>query len=341
MPQDTIVVGAGIAGLRCAGALQLAGRPVRVLERARTLGGRCATRRFEGQPVDFGPVFLQGLPGEFLAALHQVPGPQTLWPLRVDGAGPPCQPGALDAGTIRLAFPAGLRAFPDHLAQGLDIRLETRVTALRLGASGFQVETADGVEECRDLVLALALEQSRRLLATLPSSAEVDGIHALLGMFASEPCLALIAGYPLEVPAPAWDLLLPENAPALQLVAHDSGKRAAPRFRTLVVQAQPRWSRRRLEAEPGLWAAELLAELGTLLGPWARQPLWTHPHRWRYARVDAANTLTRPIQITFPGGQRLGLAGDAFAPEGGAQAAWWSGFRLAERLLDAGTQKEP
>ena len=190
------------------------------------------------------------------------------------------------------------------------------------------------------LVLAMALEQTRQLLATLPSSVEVDGIRALLGMFASEPCLALIAGYPPEAPAPAWDLLLPENTPALQLVAHDSGKRAAPRFRTLVAQAQPRWSRHRLEGEPGTWAGELLDELGALLGPWARQPLWTHPHRWRYARVDAANTLTRPIRITFPGGQRLGLAGDAFAPEGGAQAAWRSGFRLAERLLEGPAPKE-
>ena len=333
---DTIVVGAGVAGLRCAGQLHRAGREVLVLERAHDIGGRCATRRFEGQPVDFGPMFIHGQHPGFLAALEQVAGagPIRDWPRQVQGGGPPCQPGALDLAVRRIAFAEGLKAFPRQLAQGLEIRLETRVTALQPVTGGFALHTADGpLLTCRNLVLALALEQSRRLLQTLPAGPELAGIEALLGLFASVPSLTVIAGYPLDRPAPAWDILYPDDSEILQLVAQDSTKRPAPRFLTLVAQARPKWSRQRLETPPDQWSAAILAALGERLGSWAGQPLWSHPHRWRHARADATGELAQPVQITFPEGQRLGLTGDVFAPGGGVQAAWLSGSRMAERLL--------
>ena len=208
------------------------------------------------------------------------------------------------------------------------------MTGLRLTDGGFEVALADGPPlRCRDLVLALALEQSRELLATLPPSPEVAGIQGLLGLFGSVPCLTLIAGYPLDGPEPPWDLLYPEASPSLQLIAQDSAKRPAPHCRVLVAQARPHWSRQRLAQPMDQWALELLQDLGALLGPWALQPLWTHPHRWRYARADATSALTQPVRITFPGRQSLGVAGDLFAPGGGVQAAWLAGNRMAERLL--------
>lgn len=333
MSQDAIVVGAGVAGLRCAAGLGRAGRRVLVLERARSVGGRCATRRVEGQPVDLGPMFLHGHRPDFLGALAAVDAaPARPWPRTVVGGGMPCQPGALDPGRGRVAYAEGLRAFPRHLAQGLDVRLETEVVAARVVEGGFEVACADGERlRCRDLVLALALEETRRLLRTLQAP-ELAATQALLGMFASVPSLTLVAGYPLDAPAPAWDLCFPEASDILQLVARDSGKRPEPRFLTLVAQARPRWSRQRLEADRDAWAAELLEELASLAGPWARQPLWTHAHAWRHARLDSACELAEPVCVRFTQGQCLGLAGDLFAPGGGVQAAWWSGNRLAERM---------
>ncbi len=72
MDTDIIIIGAGITGLSCARRLRQAGVPALVLERARGVGGRCATRRVEGQPVDHGVIFLHGSDPDFLAALDEV-----------------------------------------------------------------------------------------------------------------------------------------------------------------------------------------------------------------------------------------------------------------------------
>ena len=85
-----VIVGAGVSGLACAQALAASGRRVRVVERARGVGGRCATRRVEGQPVDFGLTFLHGRDPAFLAALAAVPAtPLAGWPLAIVRRRPP------------------------------------------------------------------------------------------------------------------------------------------------------------------------------------------------------------------------------------------------------------
>ncbi len=54
MHADVVVVGAGLAGLRCAQALTDAGRDVVVLEAADVVGGRICTERIDGVLVDRG-----------------------------------------------------------------------------------------------------------------------------------------------------------------------------------------------------------------------------------------------------------------------------------------------
>ncbi|MEY4299451.1 MAG: hypothetical protein RIR25_687, partial [Verrucomicrobiota bacterium] len=67
MIHDTIVLGAGIAGLAAAGVLRGAGREVLMLEKSRGLGGRAATRRWDNLPVDHGAQFFTARSGEFRA----------------------------------------------------------------------------------------------------------------------------------------------------------------------------------------------------------------------------------------------------------------------------------
>jgi predicted NAD/FAD-dependent oxidoreductase len=334
---DIAVVGAGVAGLSCAGLLRESGRAAVLLDKARGVGGRCATRRVDGQPVDHGVVFLHGTDAEFLAALdpEDAPGALPGWPERIHGSGPPCQRDSFLAGGRRTALRQGISAFPKRLAAGLDVRLGSRVVALSPGDRSIAIRTETGPDlSARVVVLALAAEQSRDLVATLPPGfPEVEAAKVLLGGAGTDPCLTVIAGYPLDSEGPEWDIDYPEDSKVLQLISHDSAKRNEPCRLVLVYQARPRWSRERLAAQPEAWTAELLEEAARVVGAWATRPLWHQSHRWRYARVDRGSELAGPMLLTLPGGGRLGLAGEIFWPGGGVQAAWSSGRRLARRIL--------
>lgn len=329
-----VVVGAGVAGLASARALAAAGRAVVVLERARGVGGRCATRRLEGQPLDSGPAFLHGRDPAFLAALDEVPATRLPgWPGAVEGVGQPCQPSAFAVGERRLAYAEGLNAFPRHLSAGLDVRLETEVSLLEAAPAGLLIRCAGGaVHQATEVVLAVAPEQAVALLAAMPAPPpSVDGARALLQLSRSQACLALLALYPPAAPRPAWQVWYPESSAVLQLVSHDSTKRPAGARLALVLQGRTGWSRR--HAEDPDWPAALLAEAGRLFGPWAARPAHTHAHRWSYARNDGSAQLAAPVLLALPGGGRLGICGDRFGRGGGVEAAWVSGRALAGRLL--------
>lgn len=342
---DVIVIGAGVAGLACARALTEAGRQVLVVERARGVGGRCASRHVEGHPVDLGPVFLHGDDPAFLAAVGGVPGAVAGWPRHVDGVGAPCQPDALQAHQTRFTYEVGLSAFPRHLAAGLTVQLVTTVVAVETAPQTLLVRTSDdAVLEARDVVIALPVEQGLQLLTGLSATVapasldhrQVAGACAVLGLCRSVPCLTLVAGYDDVDAGVPWDVQYPDTTDCLQLIANDTSKRGAGAAgpRVLVFQARPRWSRLRMDLPEAVWTAELLVEAAARLGAWAGSPRFTHAHRWRYARVERGTELQQPLRLTLAGGQRVGIAGDVFAPGGGVQAAWLSGTRLAHRLLE-------
>ena len=340
MKTDVIVIGAGIAGLACAGVLKRAGAGVVVLDKGRGVGGRCATWRYEDQPIDYGLIFLHGSDPDFLAAIDALEGATPIegWPSRVRGEGTPCQPQAFAEGERRIAFAEGMTVWPKQMARDLEVRLRTRVASLREAAGGVEVLTEDGETlAARDVVLTAPVEQSWSLLATVAARApDLGGAEAVLGMLASLPCLTVMAAYGPDLPSPDWDVLYPEESEIVQVVSHDSAKRSGRRFLTMVYQALPAWSRAHMEDPEEAWGRELLEEAGRLTGSWAARPLWLRAHRWRFARADGGSELGRPLLVPAPGGARIGIAGDVFAPGGGAQAAWLSGRRLADRLLGRG-----
>jgi hypothetical protein len=284
--------------------------------------------------VDFGVIFLHGRDEGFLSALSEVPATALPgWPAEIRGAGRPCQPQAFAPGERRMAFVEGLAVFPKHLARGLDVRTEARVTGLAGTANGARVLLEGGETiDARTVVVAMAGEQSLRLLETWSDAPRgIAGARALLGMVPAEPCLCVIAMYPEGTPAPSWHAFYPEDSRVLQLVAHDSSKRRGAARLCLVYQAHARFSRER-EAEPG-WAEAMLEEAGRLLGPWALAPAIVQAHRWKFARTNLGAELRAPLMIGLPAGGHIGLVGEVFSPGGGVEAAWLSGRALAQRIL--------
>lgn len=75
---DTVIVGAGVAGLTAARLLHAAGRRVVVLEARDRLGGRTWTDRSAGFSVDRGASWIHGLTGNPLTSLVEALGMQTI-----------------------------------------------------------------------------------------------------------------------------------------------------------------------------------------------------------------------------------------------------------------------
>lgn len=333
-----VIIGAGCAGLACARALADSGETPVVLDKGRGVGGRAATRRIDGQPVDHGLIFYHGSHPSFLDALDRVApmAPPKTWPELVVGDGKPCLPRAFTGGERRVAFVEGVTAFPKSLAHDLDIRLRARVGSVTVRESHFEldVETEAGDEriDTDRLVLTLPAEQMRELVESLPASRELDSIRALTRGLATAPCLTLIAGYPLTTSVPDWDVLYPSDSDVLLLASHDSRKRIAKTFHAFVFQCDGLFSRRHQDDEAEAWIGHVLREAARLLGPWAAEPSLTQTHRWRYGRANTL-PLARPLVARFPGGHTLGLAGELFDAALGVEGAYLSGVALAKRLL--------
>ena len=333
-----IIVGAGVAGLTLARELRQLGHHPVVLERSQGIGGRCATRRVDGQPVDHGVFFVHTQSHALWRDLEQVPATRREgWPGRIDGEGTACRPDAFAAQGRRVVFREGVNQFPKHLAAGLQVQTGVRVTAVAApgdGTDAWVVRTAGGTSvQTPVLLFALPAPNVSDLLRTAePLPPRVAGLLPLLGLVPSVPCLTVIARYPAGTEAPSWDLSLPAGSSALHAISHDSSKRDGGAVLTLVLQARAAWSRVWLERPEDAWARALLDEAASLLGPWAGQPASFQGHAWRKARVAPGTELSQPLLVELESGARLGCAGDAFHPAGGVEGAYLSGLQLATRL---------
>lgn len=332
---DTLIVGAGIAGLACARDLVGSGREVVLLDKGRGVGGRCATRRLDGQPVDHGLAYLHGNDDAFIATLREAAGDGLLdgWPRRVEGAGRPCMKRAFHAGEWRGAIRGGVNVFPKWLARALDVRRETFVESVRERGGSFDVVLRGGeTVSVPEVVVTLPAPQAVRLLD--PEDArDLRGAAALLGDVGTSCCLTLIADYGVDAPRPEVDLWLPEDTVAVHQISHDSAKREAGSRVVLVIQALPSWSGAHWDDPLESWTGALLREAGRVVGPWAEAPARIDVQRWRFARPDGASQLRVPMLLRSGRRGMMGFAGELFAPEGGVQGAWKSGRALARRML--------
>jgi predicted NAD/FAD-dependent oxidoreductase len=332
---EVAVVGAGVAGLACARALVEQGVGARVLEKSRGVGGRCATRRIRGQPVDHGLAFYHGDDPGFLSALRGA-GATLDWPLRIVGEGPPCQPRALRSDQERLAFAGGVSTFAKHLSKGITLDRKTRATRIELDGDYLAVDTDGGSRyRARSIVVTSPAGQAAGLLRTIApgDSKDLHAIAELLDGVSTVRCLTVIAGYPEGAVVPAWDVCYPLESDILQMVIQDSSKRAEPASPVFVFQGRPRWSARHWDDRPGDWTAALLDAATPSCGDRVARPAWTDVQRWRYARLAGGDALTTPPVVCLSNGCRVGVAGEATVPDGGVQGAWLSGRRIARRLL--------
>ncbi len=330
------VVGAGIAGLRCARILHDHGLSVTVFDKSRGPSGRTATRRQPGiLQADHGAQFFtaQGPGLRRHVESWLADGVVAPWEGRFGTLG--------DGGFVADAPRQGwqrrfvgaprMSALGRHLSRGLALRTGCRVVAVEGGPGAFSLVAEDGpVDGVFDMVLVcVPAPQAVPLLALRPALAARAAAIEML------PCVAVMARF---APAPglAFDGARVAAGP-LAWVACDTSKPGRPggpgAGETWVLHARPEHAAARIDHQPlDETGHELLAAFAALTG--APPPIAHTVHRWRYARPAADKTpgsAPGPAAL-FDGG--IGLAGDGLVGPR-VEAAWDSGTALAGRVLGA------
>jgi len=322
------IIGAGIAGLACAGELARAGVSVTIFEKGRRVGGRVATRRAEGVLFNHGAQF----------ATARGPGfSELLADLEIRRRAAPWTAAGRDG--RRIAFLPGMSALPAAMAEraaalGVRIVTERHAASLNSAASGWSVqhfpasdmrpgETAESGGELTHpydaVLIALPSSQAAALLATAPHPFADAAARAVMA-----PCWAIMARF--ASPVAGRDVVMTDDDPIAWAAREGSrpGRAAEPDAWTL--HASAAWSREHLEDDEESVVRSLLGAFRALAG--ASSANFARAHRWRHALVETA--IGAPS--LWDGAERLGACGD-WCLGGRIEAAYDSGVSLARRVL--------
>ncbi|MFF5173063.1 NAD(P)/FAD-dependent oxidoreductase [Micromonospora sp. NPDC000089] len=307
------VVGAGIAGMACAGELVRAGVPVRVRERGRVPGGRMASRRFDGRPADTGAAYLTADDPDFLAVVDRwrAAGLIREWTDTFVAYG---NDGRREVpGPTRWAAPRGLRSLVEELARDLPVTVDRLVMSVEPGP------VVDG-EPCAAVALCMPGPQAALLLDPALAAATRA---ALAQRWSSS--LAVVLRFPTRR-WPHFRGAFVNDHPVLALVCDDGDRRGdgAP---VLVAHTTPEFAAGHL-AQPSAAGPAVEQAVRDLLALPEPAEL-THVHRWTYAKPAPAHD-DRTYHLDA---DRVGLAGDAFGKPR-VQSAWRSGRDLGRALAD-------
>lgn len=315
------VIGAGIAGLSCATALQGAGLHVRVFDKSRGPGGRMSTRRGSGWHCDHGAPFFSANDPAFRAEVARWVGAGVAAPwhpemhrINADGTSDRCGATEYFVGAPRMTAPAA------WLASTLNLRTDLAINAMRRDDSGWRL-TAEGIGDLEHgydaVVLAVPAPQAAQLLR------EAAPQQAMLAERATmEGCWAMMLQYPAPL-ALGFDAATINHGP-LRLVVRDSAKPGRGGIESWLLHASAAWSQAHIECDVGTVAAQLLSSFAALGAPAPER--WS-AHRWRYA----STAVVHAEACSWEAGEGVGMCGD-WLNGGTVEAAWLSGQALARRV---------
>ncbi|MEM9493509.1 MAG: FAD-dependent oxidoreductase, partial [Myxococcota bacterium] len=301
-----------MSGLSAARALAHVFDSVCLFDKARGPGGRMSSRRADEYSFDMGAQYFTARDPRFREQVGdwQRAGVVARWDGRIataEGGRVTTSPDETErfVGTPRMS------AVTRYLADGLDIRYQTRISAITpVGGAGSQLrlsaEEPSGQAEGSGSDLGLF----DAVIVTTPpvQAAPLIARSALLAEAAAAvrmaPCWAVLAAFaqPLDIAA---DGLFVRNS-ALSWAARDSSKPGRSAVESWVLHGSPQWSRQHLEAPREQVIGELLAALASATGATVAAPHFVQAHRWRYSIAE------EPLQrgAAWDSQLRLGLCGD-------------------------------
>jgi len=310
--QRVAVIGAGISGLSCAQDLWTAGIDVQVFESSPTVGGRCASRLWQGHLVDYGVQYFTAQSTDFKRELLT-----NLRQFRPIIAPILDQDNRLvsSSGGPRFYILQGNNYMAHVFSNGLGTQLNTFVETVSFEPSGIHClgETYHAV------VSSLPGPHTARIFALTQSPA------------AYEPCLTALleyAGTDLEQTRECYARHLPDDkGPILSSHCenHKSG-RILGKKTVFIVQATAHFSREYADAPPEVYLPILIRE---------HEELWRLPSGKCTANFGHYWHLARPReelrqQVDLPPGAFM--CGDSRVPST-VENVWLDGRKAAQEVL--------
>lgn len=351
-PADVVVVGAGIAGLCAADRLVAAGLRVLVVDKARGIGGRMATRRLGAAVCDHGAQFFTVRGSDFGGAVAdaQASGVVATW---CEGFAQAVGDGRLTAagdGHPRWRGTRGMTDLPKWLAARLgtdgagrcEIRTQAAVKAVATVAEGVRIDMEHGTGDrvtitARGAILTAPVPQSLDMMAAGGMLGVGGGMdrtaHGSLASVTYDSCFALmlVLDRPSRVPPPGGIQFVPGSEPIAWLA--DNLQKGVSTVPALTVHATGRFSRDHFDAPPEDVAGILL----DAVRPWIDGDLATAVverslHRWKFA---LPTTLIAEPLVVASAAPPVVCCGDAFAGprvEGAAVSGLAAGRWMAGEL---------
>ena len=282
-----------------------------MLEKSRSLGGRCATRKFGDHVVDTGAQYFTVRDPIVRKEIEQVAGVQfkkITQPILIAGK----KGEVYREGEERFYIGNGNNRLGAMLADGLEIRKETEVGAVTLVGKEWEV-----AGERYDVVVSSA---------PWPQSARILGrSEAGVGY---EPNLTALLEYRESWSGSEYAQIDPRGEDPLSWVACENAKagRVVDGSTVYVIQASADYSRENLEKKPEEWVADLQGRLEKAWGLNPERRGQVMSHRWRYARREKDSG--HPAEL--PKG--LYLCGDSEV-DSRVESVWRSGKETAEKIL--------
>lgn len=347
---DVVIVGAGIAGLVAARDLVAGGSRVVILEKARGVGGRMATRRLGDAVCDHGAQFFTVRQPAFESLIDQAhaSGAVDMW---CDGFVRGVAGGALEPagdGHPRWRGRSGMTALPKHLASSLDatacsIRRGAKATAVAVGADGVTVTVEDGGPvRAAAAILTAPVPQTLDLLSAGHAAGGAGFDESALRMLAAidyDPCFALmlVLDRPSLVPPPGGIQFDGNGPPAgsIAWVADNFQKGISP-VPALTIHATGAFSREHFDAPPEEVSTLLLAAAAPWIDGGPESAIVERSlHRWKFAQPTSIVPESMAAVSTTP---PVVCCGDAFAGPKveGAAVSGMAAAQWIRRLMAGG-----
>lgn len=315
---DTLIIGAGLAGLTAALHLRDNSVDVAVIEKSRSPGGRMSTRRSDYGNFDHGAQYFTSRTPEFTALVKQ---------LVENGDAGPWLPSGKDSARPWWVGQPGMSAIGKAIAGNLDIRFQTQASEITHINGGYRVEI-ESADSTRDTISAARIIAAIPAPQAAPLLVPLDPAFSPINEVVMAPCWAAMVAFD-TVPDAVPNILRGNPADPLALIARNSSKPGRT-GETFVLHASPTWSRERLEDDKETVAADMLAAMRHAVHPHAilPEPVQCVAHRWRHALTET------PLGAPFIANDdsTLMACGD-WCIGGRIEAAHQSGLALARHIL--------